>query len=113
MELKAEKPYVQIVSNDFKEHTCQIRRRSILVKFVLVRFQQHEDYFAMDLVILNRSQMTKTTPELAPPPLQTSASHHREGRVFERDCITNSQTIKRNANQRVEAGPCFSLSVTY
>ncbi|GBN25484.1 hypothetical protein AVEN_90543-1 [Araneus ventricosus] len=33
-------------------------------------------------------------------------------RVFERDCITNSQTIRRNANQRVEAGPCFALSVT-
>ncbi|GBO01503.1 hypothetical protein AVEN_265236-1 [Araneus ventricosus] len=39
-------------------------------------------------------------------------THHREGRVFERDCITNSQTIRRNANQRVEAGPCFALSVT-
>ncbi|GBN98750.1 hypothetical protein AVEN_3517-1 [Araneus ventricosus] len=30
----------------------------------------------MDLVILNRSQMKRTTPELAPP-LQTSAPHQR------------------------------------
>ncbi|GBL97278.1 hypothetical protein AVEN_274625-1, partial [Araneus ventricosus] len=27
----------------------------------------HEGYFGTDLVILNRGQMTRTTPELAPP----------------------------------------------
>ncbi|GBL78861.1 hypothetical protein AVEN_48849-1 [Araneus ventricosus] len=39
--------------------------------------KQHEGYFGTDLVILNRGQMTRTTPELAPP-LQTSAPHQWE-----------------------------------
>ncbi|GBM66184.1 hypothetical protein AVEN_246404-1 [Araneus ventricosus] len=30
-------------------------------------FGQHEGYFGTDLVILNLGQMTRTTPELAPP----------------------------------------------
>ncbi|GBM34019.1 hypothetical protein AVEN_166450-1 [Araneus ventricosus] len=34
-------------------------------------------YFGTDFVILNRWQMTRTTPELAPP-LQTSAPHQQE-----------------------------------
>ncbi|GBM88142.1 hypothetical protein AVEN_213957-1 [Araneus ventricosus] len=29
--------------------------------------KQHEGYFWTDLVILNHGQMTRTTPELAPP----------------------------------------------
>ncbi|GBM17578.1 hypothetical protein AVEN_80881-1 [Araneus ventricosus] len=29
--------------------------------------KQHEGYFGTDFVILNHSQMTRTTPELAPP----------------------------------------------
>ncbi|GBM35381.1 hypothetical protein AVEN_181489-1 [Araneus ventricosus] len=39
--------------------------------------KQHEGYFATDLVILNLGQMTRSTPELAPPPLQTPAPHQR------------------------------------
>ncbi|GBL87125.1 hypothetical protein AVEN_218808-1 [Araneus ventricosus] len=40
--------------------------------------QQHEGYFGTDFLILKRGgQMTRTTPELAPP-LQTSAPHQRE-----------------------------------
>ncbi|GBM08283.1 hypothetical protein AVEN_101418-1 [Araneus ventricosus] len=39
--------------------------------------EQHEGYLGMDLVILNYDQMTRTTPDLAPP-LQTSARHQRE-----------------------------------
>ncbi|GBO40477.1 hypothetical protein AVEN_130492-1 [Araneus ventricosus] len=31
------------------------------------RFEGHEDYLGTDLVILNRGQMTRTTPELTPP----------------------------------------------
>ncbi|GBM85758.1 hypothetical protein AVEN_127478-1, partial [Araneus ventricosus] len=39
---------------------------------------QHEDYFGRDLAILNRCQITKTAPQLAPP-LHTSAPYQREG----------------------------------
>ncbi|GBM63210.1 hypothetical protein AVEN_188247-1 [Araneus ventricosus] len=37
-------------------------------------YKQHESYFRANLVILNRDQMTRTTPEQAPS-LQTSAPH--------------------------------------
>ncbi|GBN34189.1 hypothetical protein AVEN_138976-1 [Araneus ventricosus] len=40
--------------------------------------KHHEDYFVTYLVILNRSQMTRTTPGLATP-LLTSAPQQREG----------------------------------
>ncbi|GBM80213.1 hypothetical protein AVEN_203725-1 [Araneus ventricosus] len=39
--------------------------------------KQHDGYFRTDLAILNHGQMTRTTPELAPP-LQTSTPHQRE-----------------------------------
>ncbi|GBN87081.1 hypothetical protein AVEN_76619-1 [Araneus ventricosus] len=38
--------------------------------------KQHQGYFGTDLIILNRRQMMRTIPELAPP-LQTSAPHQR------------------------------------
>ncbi|GBM36875.1 hypothetical protein AVEN_82859-1 [Araneus ventricosus] len=36
--------------------------------------KQHEGYFGTDLVILNLGQMTRTTPELAPPSLNFHAT---------------------------------------
>ncbi|GBM96595.1 hypothetical protein AVEN_161299-1 [Araneus ventricosus] len=38
---------------------------------------QYYDYFGTGLVILNRGQMTRTTPEVTPP-LQTSPPHQRD-----------------------------------
>ncbi|GBM48985.1 hypothetical protein AVEN_55199-1 [Araneus ventricosus] len=49
---------------------------SISMRLCLV-LKQLEGYSRMDLVILNKSQMTRTTPELAPP-LHTSAPGQRE-----------------------------------
>ncbi|GBO02126.1 hypothetical protein AVEN_154094-1 [Araneus ventricosus] len=42
---------------------------SLMFSLVILRsrFEQHEGYFGTNLVILNLGQMTRTTPELAPP----------------------------------------------
>ncbi|GFU91162.1 hypothetical protein TNCV_4924921 [Trichonephila clavipes] len=44
----------------------------------------------MDLVILNYDQVTKTTPELALPPLLTTAPHYTNGRIV----ITPSKGVR-------------------
>ncbi|GBN63813.1 hypothetical protein AVEN_190365-1 [Araneus ventricosus] len=45
------------------EKWCILHYRGPLV----ISVNQHEGYFGTDLVILNLGQMTRTTPELAPP----------------------------------------------
>ncbi|GBO32231.1 hypothetical protein AVEN_222509-1, partial [Araneus ventricosus] len=52
----------------------------------------------MDLVILNRSQITRTAPELAPP-LQVSAPHQRDG-VW----LTTSELACTRPTYTVESG---------
>ncbi|GBM29908.1 hypothetical protein AVEN_246467-1 [Araneus ventricosus] len=50
--------------------TFRRRTRGSVVRlgYINVPFlKQHEGYLGTDLVILNRGQMTRTTPELAPP----------------------------------------------
>ncbi|GBN67369.1 hypothetical protein AVEN_273183-1 [Araneus ventricosus] len=57
------------------------RSESMSDDLILIIFtpllKQHEGCFGRDLVNFNRSQMTRTTPELAPP-LQTFEPHQRE-----------------------------------
>ncbi|GBN72698.1 hypothetical protein AVEN_122007-1, partial [Araneus ventricosus] len=44
--------------------------------------KQHEGCFGTGPVNLKSAQLTRTTPELAPPPLQTSAPHQLLPRPF-------------------------------
>ncbi|GBM16388.1 hypothetical protein AVEN_129712-1 [Araneus ventricosus] len=67
------------VENDLKSQHI-VRQSAVRSKFSLVILTSRFEalgYFGRNLVILNRSQMTKTTPDLAPP-LKTSATHQRE-----------------------------------
>ncbi|GBL72706.1 hypothetical protein AVEN_127943-1 [Araneus ventricosus] len=57
--------------------TWLVKRHFSLAKFSYSNVRQHENYFGTDLVLLNRGQMTRTTPEMASP-LQTSAPHQWE-----------------------------------
>ncbi|GBL80391.1 hypothetical protein AVEN_92295-1 [Araneus ventricosus] len=45
--------------------------------YINVLLKQHEGYFGTDLIILNRGQITRATPEPAPH-LQNYAPHQRE-----------------------------------
>ncbi|GBL83294.1 hypothetical protein AVEN_110622-1 [Araneus ventricosus] len=58
-------------------HTRQLLIPIFEVPPVVLSGLQHEGYLGTDLVILNRGQMSRTTPELAPP-LQPFASHQLE-----------------------------------
>ncbi|CAL1267626.1 unnamed protein product, partial [Larinioides sclopetarius] len=55
----------------------EIREKIRSASISYIPFYEHQSYLEADLAILNRGQMTRTTPELDPL-LQTSAPHQLE-----------------------------------
>ncbi|GBM43040.1 hypothetical protein AVEN_234095-1, partial [Araneus ventricosus] len=55
-----------LLPDEERIETLELLKKSF--SYINVPFlKQHKGYFGMDLIILNHSQMTRTTPELAPP----------------------------------------------